>query len=103
MLQRLISGIPEKSMSAPRLQPDFISKPRRTIQILSTLLAHGADARYVSTGHLVFVRSGTLVAAPFDTRRLKLTGNAVTVLSDVMQAVNTPGAVIESGDPASFS
>jgi serine/threonine-protein kinase len=61
------------------------------------VLTHGADARYVPSGHLVFVRSGTLVAVPFDVQRLKVTGGEVTVVSDVMQAANTPAANYETG------
>ncbi len=60
-------------------------------------VTQGADARYVPTGHLIFVRSGTAVAAPFDLQRLELTGGAVTIVNDVMQAANTPSSGIESG------
>ena len=60
-------------------------------------VAKGADARYVPTGHLVFVRTGTVVAAPFDLNRLEITGGTVTVLNDVMQAANTPNSGTESG------
>jgi hypothetical protein len=42
------------------------------------------------SGYLVFVRSGTVVAAPFDLPRLEITGGGVTVVNDVMQAANTP-------------
>ena len=60
-------------------------------------VAKGADARYLPTGHLVFVRTGTVVAAPFNLNRLELMGGTVTVLNDVMQAANTPTSSIESG------
>ena len=33
------------------------------------LIENGADARYASSGHLVFLRAGTLMAAPFDLAR----------------------------------
>src|SRR4029453_4071001 len=46
----------------------------------------GADARYVSTGHLLFVREGVLFAAPFDLDRLDLTGGQGGVVGDVMQS-----------------
>jgi serine/threonine protein kinase len=52
------------------------------------LLENAADARYVSTGHLVFARAGTLMAAPFDINTLTLTGGALGVQSGVMQALN---------------
>ncbi len=38
------------------------------------LIENGADAHYVPTGHLVFVRLGTLMAAPFDLALLEVTG-----------------------------
>ncbi|MHC4556376.1 MAG: protein kinase domain-containing protein [Planctomycetota bacterium] len=37
-----------------------------------TLVIGGTNARYVSTGHLLYAQSGTLVAAPFDLRQLKV-------------------------------
>ena len=60
-------------------------------------VTQGADARYVPTGHLLFVRSGTAVAASFDPQRLEITGGVVAVLNDVMQAANTPNSTVESG------
>ncbi len=40
-------------------------------------------ARYLQTGHLIYVRSSTLLAAPFDTDRLEFTGPESIVLQDV--------------------
>jgi serine/threonine-protein kinase len=72
------------------------------VQSLSTgartiLVEGGADARYVRTGHLLYIRRGALLAAPFDPARLALTGGSVGVLSNVMQAANMWGNLIESG------
>jgi len=52
------------------------------------LVENGADARYAPTGHLVFSRLGTLVAVPFDPKRLELEGGAVVVLESVRQGVH---------------
>jgi len=52
------------------------------------LLENAADARYVPTGHIVFARTGTLVAAPFDLGTLKITGGQVGILDSVMQSLN---------------
>jgi dipeptidyl aminopeptidase/acylaminoacyl peptidase len=60
-------------------------------------LARGTDARYLPTGHVIFARAGTVVAAPFSLDRLEITGGLVTILPDVMQAVNTPQSTIETG------
>jgi serine/threonine-protein kinase len=51
------------------------------------LVDNGVDARYSLTGHLVFVRSGTLMAVPFDLKRLEVTGGPVGV-AEIKQAVN---------------
>ena len=51
------------------------------------LIPGGADARYVSTGHLVFMKTGTLMAVPFDVRSRQVTGTPVTLVEGVMQGV----------------
>ena len=64
------------------------------------LVQGGADARYVETGHLVYIKAGTLMAVPFDLRSQQITGSPVAVLEGVMQSVNTPNALDETA-PAS--
>jgi Tol biopolymer transport system component len=49
------------------------------------LVAKGAGARYLPTGHLVYVQGGTVMAAPFDPVRFEVSGTPVAVLSGVMQ------------------
>jgi len=61
------------------------------------VMEDGADARYVSTGHLIFVRRGTLMAAPFNLDRLETTGPAVTVKAGLMQAFNSSMPWLNSG------
>jgi serine/threonine-protein kinase len=56
----------------------------------SVLLEDAADARYVPTGHLVFLRQGTLMVAPFDLKKPQLPGQPVPTISNVMQAINIP-------------
>jgi serine/threonine-protein kinase len=48
-----------------------------------SVLQGGTDARYLSTGHLVYLRSGSLYAVPFDLKGLAVTGPPVPVLDDV--------------------
>jgi serine/threonine-protein kinase len=55
------------------------------------LIEGGSDARYVPTGHLAYVRAGTLMAAPFDLDRLEA-GAPVAVVEGVMQPTNITGA-----------
>jgi len=50
----------------------------------------GICARYSPTGHIVYVRAGTLMALPFDLNRLEVTGTPVPVVEGVMQS--TEGA-----------
>jgi serine/threonine-protein kinase len=76
----------------------FTARPSlaETDQIESVMLAtgermvvveDGKDARYLPTGHLVFMRRGVLMAAPFDLKRLELRAPPVPVLESVSQAV----------------
>jgi eukaryotic-like serine/threonine-protein kinase len=46
-------------------------------------IADGAQARYVPSGHIVFVRGASLWAIPFDLDRLIATGPAVPVVADL--------------------
>jgi serine/threonine-protein kinase len=43
----------------------------------------GVDAHYLSTGHLVYARGATLIAAPFDVRTATVTGPGVTLIENV--------------------
>jgi serine/threonine-protein kinase len=66
------------------------------------LVESAADARYVTSGHVVYARAGTLLAQPFDVMRLAVTGKPVGVVDDVMQDVNSPFTIGNSG-AAQFS
>ena len=50
---------------------------------LRIVMEGGADAHYLSTGHLVYARSATLIAAPFDVRTATVTGPGVTLIENV--------------------
>ena len=56
------------------------------------LLEDAADARYVATGHLAFLRQGTLMLVPFDQDKLEVTGQPVPSVANVIQALNTGNA-----------
>ncbi len=43
-----------------------------------------AYPRYLPTGHVVFTRGGSLLAAPFSLKRLEVSGLAVPVLDDLV-------------------
>jgi serine/threonine-protein kinase len=48
-----------------------------------TLLEDGFDARYMSTGHIVYAAGSALFAVPFDLARLALTGPPVQLIDGV--------------------
>jgi serine/threonine-protein kinase len=49
-------------------------------------LLNGSDARYVPTGHIVYAVGGDLFAAPFDVRRMKITGGSVSIVQGVKRS-----------------
>jgi len=55
------------------------------------LLYDASDARFVPTGHLVFLRRAVLMAVPFSLSDLKLAGQAVSIRPNIMQKLNSPG------------
>lgn len=61
------------------IEAQSLTTGRRTV-----LQRGGYYGRYLPSGHLVFVRHGTLFAAPMNLARLELTGPAVPVLLDVV-------------------
>ena len=73
-----------------------LEKGEIAVQVLETgerkvLVERASDGCYLSTGHLLFAREGTLMAAPFDLASLELTGPEVRVLEGVSHAIHTGG------------
>jgi serine/threonine-protein kinase len=72
------------------------SGPARRIAAVSLdtgrtqVIAEGSHARYLSSGHLIFWREGSMWGAPFDLDRLALSGPPVPLLDGVE---NTDGTV----------
>jgi eukaryotic-like serine/threonine-protein kinase len=48
-----------------------------------TLIEGGTHPRYVSTGHILFASADAIMAAPFDPKRLAVTGPALPVIRDL--------------------
>jgi serine/threonine-protein kinase len=68
----------------------------------SKLLAPGSMAKYSSTGHLVYLTEGALVAAPFDPVAMELLGPAVPLIDGVQAfSLSENGRLVyASGSPA---
>jgi serine/threonine-protein kinase len=56
------------------------------------LVRGGRDARYVPTGHLVYVQQGTLLAVPLDLDGLEVTAGPVPLIEGVSDAVGASGS-----------
>ena len=56
------------------------------------LIQDAADARYIPTGRLVFLRQGTLMAVRFDLARMEVIGQPFALVENVMQAFSNRGS-----------
>ncbi|MDA2925363.1 protein kinase [Acidobacteria bacterium AH-259-L09] len=76
----LVTVIVETSISA-----DSANIYALSLQTLekTLLIGGGYDARYVPSGHLLFARTGVLMAVPFDLERLEVQGEPQVVLKGV--------------------
>jgi Tol biopolymer transport system component/predicted Ser/Thr protein kinase len=50
------------------------------------LVQRGMNPRYAASGHLIYAQGGSLMAVPFDSQRLAVTGAAVPVVEGVLQS-----------------
>jgi serine/threonine protein kinase/Tol biopolymer transport system component len=57
-----------------------------------TIIEGGTSATYSPSGHVVYARSGKLMAVPFDAQRREVTGRAFEVQDGVMMSRNTGAA-----------
>jgi serine/threonine-protein kinase len=55
------------------------------------LIDGGSGARYVQTGHIVYALGSTLLAVPFDVKKLQVAGGPVPVVQGTKRGIN-PGA-----------
>jgi Tol biopolymer transport system component len=81
----------------PRWDETQIAVYSRRTGTTRLLVAGGADARYASSGHLVYVREGLLLAVPFARQRLEVSGGPVGIIADVMQAAYFRGTPSDTG------
>jgi len=69
----------------------YFTNPQVAVQLIGTgerrtLIQAGTNPRYAPSGHLIYGQGGTLMAVPFDPRRLLVTGTAVRVVEGVQQS-----------------
>jgi serine/threonine protein kinase/Tol biopolymer transport system component len=94
----------------PHFLPDgsgflYLDRDSRTIVVGSLdsaattpLLNADSQAIYSATGHLLFVREGTLMGQVFDARRLRLQGEPFRVAENVRYDADLGGAVFSASD-----
>jgi hypothetical protein len=100
---RLPSILPNgKGVLFTIMRYDFDIEPR--IAILEganrkwrILLEDASDARYIPTGHLVFLRRGTLMAIPFNLQKLEHYSQPVPLIPDVMHSLNSGSSINNLG------
>jgi eukaryotic-like serine/threonine-protein kinase len=73
---------------------DADPRPRLALLRMDTrkyriLFEDASDGRYTSTGHLLFMRQGTLMAVRFDPIRMETVGQPVAVVKEVMQILGS--------------
>jgi Tol biopolymer transport system component len=72
------------------------SGQRKTVQ------RGGSYARYLPSGHVVFLHEGTLFAVPFDLKRLEVTGQPAPILEGVVTYFTRGGAQFSFSETGNF-
>jgi serine/threonine-protein kinase len=67
-----------------------------------TLQRGGFHARFLPSGHLVYMHEGTLFAMPFDLKRLEVTGQPTPILEGVVTAPGSAGAQFSFSETGSL-
>jgi len=57
----------------------------------------GSDARYVRTGHVLYMKNGTLMGVPFDASSRRITGAPVALVDGVMHTLMAPNGNDDTG------
>ena len=68
----------------------------------STPLRSGSAARYLPTGHLVFISGGSLLAVAFDVDRLQMYGAAIPILTGIRVNPEVGAAQVALSDAGAF-
>jgi serine/threonine protein kinase/Tol biopolymer transport system component len=95
MSHRLPSWLPDgKAVLFTVMRYAWDSRPwlallRQDTREWKVLLEDAADARYVPTGHIVFLRQGRLMAVRFDLTKLEVIGQPIALVDNVIQSFVT--------------
>jgi Tol biopolymer transport system component len=73
-----------------RVVAHSIKSGRRT-----TIVERASDARYLPTGHLLYVVEGTMMAAQFDLNRMQITSGAVPVVEGIRRSAPSAGGAAQ--------
>jgi Tol biopolymer transport system component/tRNA A-37 threonylcarbamoyl transferase component Bud32 len=68
-----------------------------------TVLRGGFYARYLPSGHVVYMHEGTLFAVPFDLQRLETTGQPAPIIEGVVTAPGSGGAQFSFSDTGNLA
>ena len=77
---------------------DIVLFSRKTGQ-RKVLLHGGSDARYISTGYIVYIRGNALSAVPFNLKRQEITGKPIPIVEGVLHAITPISAVSNRPGP----
>jgi len=69
---------------------------------VKTVLQGGSYARYLPSGHLVYVHNGILFAVPFDRKRLEVIGQTTPAVEGVASNPDNGGAQFSFSDSGTF-
>jgi len=74
-----------RTMEQPSFDDADIAAVKLATGERKILVKEGTDPHYVSSGHLLFMRAGVLLAVPFDAETLEIKGAAVPVTEKILE------------------
>jgi serine/threonine-protein kinase len=108
----LLFSIFDAARGRQQIAVQVLNSPQRKI-LMDQDLTYAAlpDARYLPTGHIVYVHAGTLFAAPFDVKRLEIGPVSVAVIQGIrvstalepLLSISESGSLIYMPGPTSTS
>jgi Tol biopolymer transport system component len=80
--------------------PSFWDKAEIVVQSLKSgerkpVVQGGSDARYLATGHLVYMIEGTMMAVPFDLKKKEATSGPVPIVEGIRRSASGSGSATQ--------